>query len=625
MGGALRIGAVLGNGAILGNPMLSSLPDFASLRSVGDSLVIRNNAVLRSIPSFFVLRSVGSALDTDETPIVILFNGMLSTCCGVFSFVQESLPTDYTLGGDGMLRISNNATGCASAAEIIAGGLCPHTVVVSTSAARVLIGPEMGTTIPIDLLAAANTIAFTIDLGNGATDWRATEASDTENFLSDLTASGADGEQLTISYSENESHSRRTATIRLSTTGPGISTNKTLSLTQAATPSITSFSPRTGRTSDVITIRGTGFSAIAVDNDVSFGGAEFSISRAADAHEVNADGTEIKVRAPSSGQDGKLRVRVGGFRGTIVTSTEDFTFVTPSITGFSPSSAGIGEAITITGAGFDREVGRLNNRVSFGGLGFGNSRVAAAFEVNSDGTEIKVQVPRDAESGKLRVETASTLLTSLQDFTLVAHAITDFSPRIGNLGDVITITGRGFVSKVITDGNYAVGDVINRVSFASSTDGSRTSANVFEVDEALRELKVRVPEGARSGKIELSTVRVNTIGSNDDITLEILSSVRSTHDFTLVSQAGLASIFGVSRAKSGVVLYPNPLSERLYIGGLRASAFVRISTLSGVVVQSAVVSASSSSVDVSDLRRGTYLVVIKRGEAVLSKRLVIIE
>ena len=81
----------------------------------------------------------------------------------------------------------------------------------------------------------------------------------------------------------------------------------------------------------------------------------------------------------------------------------------------------------------------------------------------------------------------------------------------------------------------------------------------------------------------------------------------------------LASIFGVSHSKGGLVLYPNPVSGLLHIGGLQGRALVGISTLGGKIVRRAPVSASANSIDVSDLRGGTYVVAIESSEAALSK------
>ena len=272
----------------------------------------------------------------------------------------------------------------------------------------------------------------------------------------------------------------------------------------AAGQSITSFSPTTGRIGEIITITGSGFSTAASDNSVSFGGASFSDSRAADAFEVNSGGTEIKVHVPANAQSGKVRVQVG-FGGTVVTSTADFTFVAPTITGFSPTTARIGEVVTITGTGFNPRASR--NSISFGGTTFDASRAVAASEVNADGTQIKVQVPVNAQTGRVRVQVGSTVVTSTADFTFVAPSITSFSPTTARAGQVITITGTGFYPRP--------GD--NSVSF-----GGLGATAAFEVNVDGTEIKVRAP--GRGGRVS-----VQVGGSEGPVATSTASFTRIRH------------------------------------------------------------------------------------------------
>ena len=110
-----------------------------------------------------------------------------------------------------------------------------------------------------------------------------------------------------------------------------------------------------------------------------------------------------------------------------------------------------------------------------------------------------------------------------------------------------------------------------------------------------------------------------------EITLNTRPSSGSISRTLSLTQAGLASTLGASGGGSDIVLYPNPVSGRLHIDGLQERALVRISTLGGRILRRAPVSASASSIDVSDLHGGTYVVLIESGEATLSRRLVIIE
>ena len=108
--GALRsIGGYLSIG---GNDRLRSLPSFSSLRSIGGYLNIGGNDRLSSLSSFSLLRSIGSGLGAEEAPIRINSNPMsCRTCCAVFPFLQESLPSGYTLGGSRTAEVASNSAG----------------------------------------------------------------------------------------------------------------------------------------------------------------------------------------------------------------------------------------------------------------------------------------------------------------------------------------------------------------------------------------------------------------------------------------------------------------------------------------------------------------------------------
>ena len=135
------------------------------------------------------------------------------------------------------------------------------------------------------------------------------------------------------------------------------------------------------------------------------------------------------------------------------------------------------------------------------------------------------------------------------------------------------------------------------------------------------------PSSGSNGEVLTITYTANQ-SFNDRNAVLILRAVGwgSPASRTLsLTQANLTSIFGVSRGEGALVLYPNPVSGLLHIGGLQGHALVRVSTLGGRIVRRAPVSVSSSFVDVSDLRGGTYVVIIESHEATLSRRLVIIE
>ena len=112
-----------------------------------------------------------------------------------------------------------------------------------------------------------------------------------------------------------------------------------------------------------------------------------------------------------------------------------------SITDFSNKTARVGEEITITGVGFSAD--ETEDSVAFG-----NDKYIEADEVNAGGTELKVRVPIEAETGQVKVKvlsgTPALSPTSLGDFTLTPLSISDFTPKTIRVGEKLTISGAGF-------------------------------------------------------------------------------------------------------------------------------------------------------------------------------------
>jgi hypothetical protein len=189
-------------------------------------------------------------------------------------------------------------------------------------------------------------------------------------------------------------------------------------------PDIDSFTPASGSTGTIVTIKGNHFTgAIAV----SFGGtpaANIIVSDSIITAEIGsgASGT-IKVTTPY-GSD----------------SLGTFTYiiqpvpVAPDVISFSPVSAAVGSAITIRGHHF---TGSTDVRI--GGA-------VASFTVVSDST-ISAVVAAGAGSGWVGVTTTAGV-DSLNGFTIITPAmppqIISFTPITGTAGTVVTIKGYQF-------------------------------------------------------------------------------------------------------------------------------------------------------------------------------------
>lgn len=165
-------------------------------------------------------------------------------------------------------------------------------------------------------------------------------------------------------------------------------------------PVITSFAPMSGTVGTEVTINGQ-FSASQYDNAVKFG--------TVGAYVLSTTASGIRVHVPSGVSAGKMKITVTS-GGQTVSSTDDFTVVPPTVTGFSPASGVPGTLITITGTGFSPNA--YNNTVQFG--------TVTTSVTQATGTSITAVVPSGVNPGamKISVTTNGILGVSAQDFTV---------------------------------------------------------------------------------------------------------------------------------------------------------------------------------------------------------------
>jgi len=169
---------------------------------------------------------------------------------------------------------------------------------------------------------------------------------------------------------------------------------------QAASPTITSFTPPCGPVGTVVTITGTGFAdAPSPVSSVTFNGT------AATAFTVVSD-TQITATVPTGATTGAIAVTDSEGTATSATSFTVGTGTAPTITSFTPESGDVGTVVTITGTGFTGAC-----LVQFG------TTTATAVTVNSD-TQITATVPTGATTGTIVVYTPSGKATSSTSFTV---------------------------------------------------------------------------------------------------------------------------------------------------------------------------------------------------------------
>lgn len=259
----------------------------------------------------------------------------------------------------------------------------------------------------------------------------------------------------------------------------GVQTGTSVSSFTIPVPTITSFSPTSGQVGTSVTITGTNFSPVATNNLVKFNGVEATI--------ISSSVNSISVIVPNGASTGNITIALGN---QAITSATPFTIPVPTITGFTPANAQIGTSVTITGTNFSPVM--ENNVVKFNGI--------TATVTASNGTSITVIVPDGASTGNITVTIGGQSVTGATAFTIPAPTITSFSPTIGTIGTVVTITGT----------NFSPVPASNIVKF------NNTTAVVTAITGTT--ITTTVPEGASSGAITL-TLGVNTASGPTNFTV----------------------------------------------------------------------------------------------------------
>lgn len=166
-----------------------------------------------------------------------------------------------------------------------------------------------------------------------------------------------------------------------------------------------------------------------------------------------------------------------------------------SILSFTPAQGVAGSIVTISGEGFSTDP--TKNVVKFG--------TGAGTVTTTSATQLVVEVPATAQSGKITVTTDGRTATSATDFTFIdGPVVTSFTPQQGEEGDQITLTGLNFTN------NTAV-----KFNGVSATGITRTSNTI---------LKVTIPDGATTGKITLEDAGKSGTSSTDFTVIVPLSA-----------------------------------------------------------------------------------------------------
>ncbi|MCY4418532.1 MAG: IPT/TIG domain-containing protein [Cytophagales bacterium] len=149
---------------------------------------------------------------------------------------------------------------------------------------------------------------------------------------------------------------------------------------------------------------------------------------------------------------------------------------------FYPLSGTVGQEITVEGRGF-------SPHGTF--ISFGKSVSIMVNDLQAGGNVLRVRVPSHARSGRLEVRVGLKLVHSAQRFRLHRFSLSHFFPDSLKSGELLQIRGSGF--SLLPRGN--------RILFENYLGNSYPE----EVDNLGSLIKVRIPEGARTGYFSISS------------------------------------------------------------------------------------------------------------------------
>lgn len=204
---------------------------------------------------------------------------------------------------------------------------------------------------------------------------------------------------------------------------------------------------------------------------------------------VSQSQTQLVIKVPDDAQTGPLVLHYAGTDSADFETADTLKVKLPTTTALSPNPVKPGTNLTITGTDLD-----LAKKVILTG-------VAAPITtfVSQSATQLVVAVPATAKKGKVVLEALSGVqTTSATDLDIVLPVSSSISPNPINLGANLTITGTNL-------------DLAKKVIFAGVAPAQTTF-----VSQSATQIVVRVPAGARDGKVTLEAASgVQTASASD--------------------------------------------------------------------------------------------------------------
>jgi photosystem II stability/assembly factor-like uncharacterized protein len=260
--------------------------------------------------------------------------------------------------------------------------------------------------------------------------------------------------------------------------GGSTASGSTFTVTTGPTPVVSSFAPTSGAAGTAVTINGANFTGVT---GVAFNGASATFTFVTDIR--------VDTAVPAGASSGPVSVTTsnGGTGKSAATFT--VTAPPPTITGFLPTSNGVGKPVIVTGT----------NLLGATGVSF-NGTPATVFTVDG-AAQITASVPVGATSGPITVTTPGGSATSSGAFTVVpAPSISGFSPSKGPVGGLVTVSGANLVGATAVTFNGVLA-----ATYSVQNGGTLTAT---------------VPPGASSGPIAITTAGGTATSTGSFIVLQ---------------------------------------------------------------------------------------------------------
>ncbi len=232
-------------------------------------------------------------------------------------------------------------------------------------------------------------------------------------------------------------------------------------------PRITTFEPEAGKAGAQVTIRGEKFSPHLPANKVYINGIQAQV--------LTGNDSSLVVRVPQEATSGKIKIQTDQAG---VISTKDFTvYPAPLLNSFNPAEGITGTEVILRGHNLSAD---MIESVYLGG--------ELCEIIGSEPTSLTLRVPAGAISGTFTVHTKGGEAQTTASFRLWhAPTLLSLDKPMQKVGGTLLLLGEHFAPEAAR----------NRVHFGV------IPAPVLKATE--KELLVKVPDGAHSGLIRLTT------------------------------------------------------------------------------------------------------------------------